>query len=186
MYWQGIISNITLLNVCANLNKGVCILCNASMLLCGLGWYSFFIPLCRGISQRGGSRLAHDLFSCSQWVNNGFYIFKWVKKIIFLWRLKLTWNSDVSSVQSLVTSNSLWPHALQHVHHQLLEFTQTHVHWVSDAIQPSHPLSSPSPPAFNLSQHQGFSNESVLCIRWPQYWSFSFSISPSNDVSVPK
>ena len=40
------------------------------------------------------------------------------------------------------------------VHHQLLEFTQTHVHWVSDAIQPSHPLSSPSPPAFNLSQHQ--------------------------------
>ena len=41
------------------------------------------------------------------------------------------------------------------IHHQLLEFTQTHVHWVSDAIQPSHPLSSPSPPAFNLSQHQG-------------------------------
>ena len=42
------------------------------------------------------------------------------------------------------------------VHHQLLEFIQTHVHWVSDAIQPSHPLSSPSPPAFNLSQHQSF------------------------------
>ena len=42
------------------------------------------------------------------------------------------------------------------VQHQLPEFTQTHVHWVSDAIQPSHPLSSPSPPAFNLSQHQGF------------------------------
>ena len=41
------------------------------------------------------------------------------------------------------------------VHHQLLEFTQTHVHWVCDAIQPSHPLLSPSPPAFNLSQHQG-------------------------------
>ena len=41
------------------------------------------------------------------------------------------------------------------VRHQLLEFTQTHVHWVSDDIQPSHPLSSPSPPAFNLSQHQG-------------------------------
>ena len=41
------------------------------------------------------------------------------------------------------------------VHHQLLELTQTHVHWVSDAIQPSHPLSSPSPPALNLSQHQG-------------------------------
>ena len=41
------------------------------------------------------------------------------------------------------------------VHHQLLGFTQTHVHWVGDAIQPSHPLSSPSPPAFNFSQHQG-------------------------------
>ena len=41
------------------------------------------------------------------------------------------------------------------VHHQLPELTQTHVHWVSDAIQPSHPLSSPSPPAFNVSQHQG-------------------------------
>ena len=49
------------------------------------------------------------------------------------------------------------------VHHQLLEFTQTRVHWVSNAIQPSYPLSSPSPPAFNLSQHQGlFLNLSKL------------------------
>ena len=62
------------------------------------------------------------------------------------------------------------------VHHQLPESTQTHVHWVSDAIQPSHPLSSPSPPAFNLSQHQGhFSNESAFRIRWPKYWSFNFN-----------
>ena len=67
------------------------------------------------------------------------------------------------------------------VHHQLPEFTQTHVHRVSDAIQPSYPLSSPSPPAPNPSQHQGFSNESPLRIRWPKYWSFSFSISPSNE-----
>ena len=67
------------------------------------------------------------------------------------------------------------------VHHQLPEFTQTHVHQVSDAIQPSHPLSSPSPPAPNPSQHQGFSNESTLSIGWPKYWSFSFSISPSNE-----
>ena len=52
-----------------------------------------------------------------------------------------------------------------------------------DAIQPSHPLLSPSPPAFNPSQYQGLSNESVLCIRWPKYWSFSFSISPSNEYS---
>ena len=67
------------------------------------------------------------------------------------------------------------------VHHQLPERAKTHVHQVSDTIQPSHPLSSPSPPAFNLSQHQSFSNESALCIRWPKYWSFSFSISPSNE-----
>ena len=66
------------------------------------------------------------------------------------------------------------------VHHQLPEFTQTH-HRVGDAIQPSHPLSSPSPPAPNPSQHQGFSNESTLCMRWPKDWSFSFSISPSNE-----
>ena len=69
------------------------------------------------------------------------------------------------------------------VHHQHPEFAQTHVHRVGEAIQPSHPLLSPSPPAFNLSQHQGFSNESVLRIRWPTYWSFSFSISPSSEYS---
>ena len=68
------------------------------------------------------------------------------------------------------------------VHHQLQELTQTHVHRVSDAIQISHPLSSPSPPMFSLSQHQGlFSSESLLRIRWPMYWRFSFSISPSNE-----
>ena len=68
------------------------------------------------------------------------------------------------------------------VHHQLPEFTQTHVHWVGDAIQPSHPLSSPSPLAFNLSQHQGLFQYG-LCIKWPKYWSFSFSSSPSNEYS---
>ena len=69
------------------------------------------------------------------------------------------------------------------VHHQLPELAQTHVHQVGDAIQPSHPLSSHSLPAFNLAQHQSLSNESVLCIRWPKYWSFSFSISPSKEHS---
>ena len=69
-----------------------------------------------------------------------------------------------------------------HVHHQVLELAQTHVHRVGDAIQPSHPLPSLFLPAFNLSQHQGcFQSESVLCIRWPKYWSLSFSISPSNE-----
>ena len=67
------------------------------------------------------------------------------------------------------------------VHHQHPELAQTHIHQVGDAIQPSQPLLSPSPPAFNLSQV--FSNESVLCIRWPKYWGFIFSISPSNECS---
>ena len=68
------------------------------------------------------------------------------------------------------------------VHNQLPELTQTHVHRGGDTIQPSHPLSSPSL-AFNLSQHQGLFNESVLLMRWPKHWSFSFSISPSNEYS---
>ena len=69
------------------------------------------------------------------------------------------------------------------VHHQLPGFTQTHVHWVGDAIQPSHPcrplLLLPSIfPSIRV-----FSNESALCMRWPKYWSFSFNISPSNEHS---
>ena len=67
------------------------------------------------------------------------------------------------------------------VHYQLLKLAQAHVHRVSDATQPSHPLSSPSPPAFNISQIGIFSNESVLLIRWPKYWNFSLSISPSSE-----
>ena len=85
----------------------------------------------------------------------------------------------------------------------LPKFARTHVRWVSDATQPYHPLLFPSPPAFTLSLHDAlpifyhplllppsifpsirvFCNESVLCIRWPKYWSFSFSISPSNEYS---
>ena len=68
------------------------------------------------------------------------------------------------------------------VHYQLLELAQTHVHQVGNAIQPSHPLSSPSPPAFSLSQLQGvFQYKSAVRIKWPKYWNFSFSISPSNE-----
>ena len=67
------------------------------------------------------------------------------------------------------------------VHHQLPEFTQTHIHRFGDAIQPSHPLSFPFPPAPNPSQHQSLSSESTLPMRWPKYWSFSFSIIPSKE-----
>ena len=71
------------------------------------------------------------------------------------------------------------------VHHQLPEFTQTHADRVSDAIQTSHPWSSPSPPAPNPSQNQGLSNESTLPMGWPKYWSFSFSIIPSKEIPGP-
>ena len=70
------------------------------------------------------------------------------------------------------------------VHHQLLEFTQTHVHWVGDAIQLSHPLSPLLLLPSMFPSISVFSNESVFHIRWPKYWSFSFSISPSNEYSV--
>ena len=69
------------------------------------------------------------------------------------------------------------------VFHYLLEFAQTHSYWISDAIQPSHPLlpSSPLPSVFPIIRV--FSNESALCIRWPKYWCFCFSISPSREYS---
>ena len=67
------------------------------------------------------------------------------------------------------------------VHHQLPGFTQTHVWWVGDVIQPSHPLSSLSPPALNLSQHQGLFQWVFFLHRWPKYWNFSFNISPCNE-----
>ena len=85
-------------------------------------------------------------------------------------------------------ADSLQPHGLQHTRlpcPYLPEFAQrvwATAHWVGDAIQPSHPLSSPSL-AFNLSQHQGLSNELALPVRWLKYWNFSFSISPSNEYS---
>ena len=115
-----------------------------------------------------------------------------VPALFFFITLKTSWficlsiYHQFSSVQSL---SRVWLFVIPMdcstpglpIHCQLLEFTQTHVHWVNDAIQPSQPLSSPSPPAFNLSQHQGLFSESALHIRWPKYWSFSFkSVLPMN------
>ena len=99
-----------------------------------------------------------------------------------LWHLSVQFSSVAQSCPTLCDAMNHSMPGLS-VHQQLPEFTQTQVHWVGDAIQPSHPLSSPSLPALNLSQHQGLYNESSLRIRWPKYWSFSFNISPSNEYS---
>ena len=105
---------------------------------------------------------------------------------VFFWFLHLTWwfwvefSSVAQSYLTLCDPMDCSMLGLP-VHHQLLQLAQTHVHWIGNAIQPSYPLLSPSPPAFNLPSIRVFSNESVLRIRWPKYWSFSFSISPSNE-----
>ena len=67
------------------------------------------------------------------------------------------------------------------VHHQLPKFTQTHVHWLGDAIEPSHPLLSPLLLPSIFPSIRVFSNNSALRIRWPEYWNFSFIISPSDE-----
>ena len=112
-------------------------------------------------------------------------IWEQVADSIIFWPYILQFCSaqPISVAQSCLTLCNLMDYSMPvfPVHHQLLELAQTHVHWVSDAIQPSHPLLSPSPPALNLSQCQVFSNESALCIRWPKYWNFSFNISPFNE-----
>ena len=100
-------------------------------------------------------------------------------------------NTRFSSVQfSSVTQSSPTPCDAMDcstsglpVHHQLAESTQTHVHSVSDAIQPSHPLSTLLLLPSIFPSIRVCSNESALHIRWPKYWSFSFSISPSNEYS---
>ena len=84
-------------------------------------------------------------------------------------------------------SNSLWPHGLQYARPPCPSSTPRACSNSCPLSQWCHPIISssvaPSPPALNLSQNQGLSNESVLRIRWPKYWSFSFSIGPSNKYS---
>ena len=91
--------------------------------------------------------------------------------------------SSVKSFSHVWLFATPWAVTCQASQSQLLELAQIHVHWVSDAIQPSYPLSFPSPSAFSFSSIKVYPNESTLCIRWPKYWSFSLSISPSNEYS---
>ena len=96
---------------------------------------------------------------------------------MYLWRISSVTQSCPTLCNPMNRSTPGLP-----VHHQLLEFTHIHVHQVGDAIQPSHPLSSPSPPVPNPSQHQSLFQWSTLRMRWPKYCSFSFSISPSKGI----
>ena len=94
------------------------------------------------------------------------------------------WSTTCHIILLLLFSLTLWPHELQHARlpylHYLPEFAQTHVHWVNDAIQLSHPLHPLLLPPSVFSSIRLYSNESALHVRRPKFWSFSFSISPSN------
>ena len=97
----------------------------------------------------------------------------------------VSWICCFSVVQSCLTLCNLMNCSTPGfpVLHYLLEFAQIHVDWVSDAIQPSHPLLSPLLLPSLFPSIRVFSNELALYIRWPKYWSFCFSISPSNEYS---
>ena len=101
-----------------------------------------------------------------------------LEKNISLWVILFSSVQLLSHVQLFATP---WIPARQ-ASLSIPEFTQTHVHRVSDTIQPSHPRSSPSSPVPNLSQHQSLFQWSTLHMRWPKYWSFSFSIIPFKEI----
>ena len=109
---------------------------------------------------------------CSVQLSHSAELTQWVSELSSVTQCPTHWDSMDCSTPGLP------------VHHQLPELTQIHVRWVSDAIQLSHPLSSPLLPPSIFPSIRVFWNESVLPIRWPKYWSFSFTISPSNEYSV--
>ena len=121
-------------------------------------------------------------FSC--WRKIGPFPLKWYLQVVYssvkIWPISAQFSSVTQSCPILCDPMDCSRPGFS-VQHQLLEFIQTHVHWVGDAIQPSHPLVSASPPTFIFPSISIFSNESALSIRWPKYWSFSFNISPSNE-----
>ena len=126
-----------------------------------------------------------DIIYCYLTINHlSLHCSRTVEKIVLQCFPHFQFHSQFSLVQQLshvLIFLTPWPGFP--VHHHYPKLAQTHVHRVGYAIKPSHPLSSPPPPTFSLSQHQGFSNKSAFHIRWPKYWSFSFSISPSKEYS---
>ena len=136
-------------------------------------WASIDFGICRGILEEP---VLHGYWrTCIQktpWIEQ--------QKLI----LSQSWRFSSIQFSCSAVSNSLRPHELQHarpLYHQLLEFTQTHVHWVGDTMQPSHPLSFPYPPALNLSQHQSLFKWVSSSHQVAKYLSFSFNLSPSNE-----
>ena len=130
---------------------------------------------------------AWTIMKAECWRIDAFEMWYWRRLLRLLWTARRSNQSILKDQYSSLTQSCLTlcdPMDCSTpglpVHHQLLEFTQTHIRWVGDAIQLSHPLLSCFPPAFNLSHIRVFSNESGFRIRWPNYWSFSFNISPSN------
>ena len=113
------------------------------------------------------------------------FITSYLEYFSFCWETKATSIQLSSVAQSCLTLCDPMDCSMPGIpiHHQLLELAQAYVHWVGDAIQPSHPLSSPSSPAFNLSQHHGLFQWVSSLHQWPKYCSFSFSINPSNEYS---
>ena len=109
---------------------------------------------------------------------------KWIRKLWYIYTMEYSVQFSSVAQSCLTLCNPMdWCMPGFPVHHQLPEFTQTHVHRVGDAIQLPHPLSSPSPLPPIPPSIRVFSNESTLRMRRPKYWSFSFSISPSNEHS---
>ena len=142
--------------------------------------FDFFLNLCKCIVHS-----SHVWWLCRAWCWHNFLcsclLFKLIALGLYLTLFRVHHFSSVAqSCLNLCDPMNCRMSGLP-VHHQLLDSTQTHVHQVGDAIQPVHPLSSPSPSALNLSQHQGLYKWVALRIRWPKYWSFSFNISLSNE-----
>ena len=111
------------------------------------------------------------------------WVFFFPQTLNFLFCIEVS----INQLSHSAMSDSLWPYGLQHARlscpSPAPKLAQTHVHRVSDIIQPSCPLLSPFPSGFKFSQHQGLFQWVSSFLWWPKYWSFSFSISPSNEYS---
>ena len=127
----------------------------------------------------GYSSWDHNELDMTEWLSTTQPSF-WSRSQIHIWLLGHQFSSVAESCPTFCDSMSHTMPGLP-VHQQLLEFTQTHVHQVSDSIQPSHPLSSPSSPGPIPPSIRVFYNESTLRMRWPRYWSLGFKISPSSE-----